>query len=47
METAKNTTQNSFNGLGFIITLFSVIILCPLVYFIINYLLGNERPFYG
>lgn len=46
METVKNK-QNQFDGLGFVITIFSLVILCPLVYFIINYLMGNEHPFYG
>ncbi|WP_156043467.1 hypothetical protein [Paenibacillus sp. UNC451MF] len=46
METVKNT-QNQFDGLGFIIIIFSLVILCPLAYFIINYLMGNEHPFYG
>ncbi|MFE5317996.1 hypothetical protein ACFQ88_04700 [Paenibacillus sp. NPDC056579] len=46
MELAKANEQNRFSGLGLIITLFTLIILSPIAYFIINYLLGNEHPVY-
>jgi len=46
METAKAADDKRLKGLGLIITLFTVAILSPIGYFIVNYLMGNESPVY-
>ncbi|WP_179232816.1 hypothetical protein [Paenibacillus rigui] len=47
MEIATKRANQANSGLGWVIGIFSFIILCPLAYFLVNYLLGNENPYYG
>ncbi|MFH5184225.1 hypothetical protein ACHHV8_17150 [Paenibacillus sp. TAB 01] len=39
--------RKPFDGLGYVIFIFSLVAICPLAFFFIQILLGNEHPFYG
>jgi hypothetical protein len=47
METIKNNSkQKQFSGLLQLIIIAAVVLFSPFVYFLINFMMGNENPVY-